>query len=231
MDALEKQLRRCSRSVPAFLGAALTSAALFFAMGSSNLVRSDDPKPEEPPLTYALTPPPPPEPERKTTTPPLASSLAEAFKFDPTTAGPPPEIPLDLLDIKLSVDVDPGLAVAVDMQRTFEVQKPESPNRYIIYEREQVDEIPVWLYGPQPRVPREIEGTVSNVHVFFVVTDKGRTEHIFVLAADHEQFGENVREAIADFRFRPGRKNGKPVRVRVQQTFNTKAEFKSPFSL
>lgn len=230
MDPLEIQLRRCSRSWTALTGAAGTSALLFVAMASISIVVHPAHQVEERPLTYAFTPPPPPPVETKNR-PAVSVSVREAFKFDPTTASPPPEVPLDLLEINLNPAFESGLTIEMDLQRTFAVQKPPSPDQVVVFERNQVDEIPVWLYGSQPRIPSRFDNADWHVNVLYIVNEKGTTEKIFVLDATDPVLIEPVKNAIASWRFRPGRKNGKPVRVWVQQPVQYEHETKSPFTL
>lgn len=231
MDPLETQLRRHIRSLPAWFGAACTSALLFVAMASTSIVSTPNVDRPERPLAFAYLPPPPPPPMREKNRPPVATGMREAFKFDPTTAGPPPTIPLEMLDINLDPAVNPGTAIEMDMARTFEVEKPEPVDHIVIFDRDQVDELPVWLYGPQPRIPSRFDKTDWKVSVLYVVTDKGRTENIFVLDSTNPELNAPVKEAIADWRFRPARKDGRVVRVWVQQPVTYIPENKSPFSL
>jgi hypothetical protein len=230
MDPLERQLQGSTRSWKAFVGSAVTSAALFVAMGATSIVIHRPKKAEAPPLTYAFVPPPP-APVKQKNTPPVSTSFAESFKFDPATAGPPPEIPLELLDITLTPDVNPGVAVETDLQRTFQVQKPDTASPTAIFERNQVDEIPVWLYGPQPRYPDHFDRENWNVLVLYTVSERGKTENIFILDATHPQLIEPVKKAIADWKFRAARKNGKAVKMWVQQAVNHEQDIKSPFTL
>lgn len=230
MDPLETQLRHCTRSWKAFVGAGVTSAVLFLAIASTSIDAIRKEKPEEPVISYVYVPPPPVEVKLKNA-PPLSSSLAESFKFDPTQAAPPPEIPLDALDIRLNPDIDPGVAVSLDMQRTFEVQKPEDLHQMIIFESDQVDEIPVWLYGPMPRVPSSLSHTDCDVLVLYSISEKGTTDNIFILDSTEPELGVPVKEAVADWRFRPARKDGKPVKIWVQQPVTFRPQSKSPFSI
>ncbi len=230
MDPLEIQLRRYTRSWPALVGAACTSALLFVAMASSSIVIHPRHRPEEPPLTYAFAPPPRPEVKQKSR-PPVASSLKESFKFDPSTAGPPPDIPLEMLTINLNPSVDPGTAIELDMQRTFEVQKPEPSDRLVIFNRDQVDELPVWLFGPQPRTPSRLDRTDWTVLVLYSVSEKGVPDNIYILDATDPALVKPVKEAIADWHFRPARKAGKSVKIWVQQPVKFIPDNKSPFTL
>ncbi len=230
MNSLDQALRLSSRSWKTFAGSVAMTAVLFLSIASTTFVVRRPSREDAPLLSYAFVPPPP-LPITQQTTPPLSSSLAEAFKFDPTTAGPLPDIPLELLDVTLDPFVDPGVAIELDLQRGFTVQKPEAPDRFMIFERNQVDEIPVWLYGTMVEVPRQLQNADSQALVLYTVSDQGRTSNIHVLDSNDPAFSASVREAIKDWRFRPARKGGKPVSVWVQHFVNYNPGFRSPFSL
>lgn len=231
MDQFEAELKHQSRSWKALLGAALTTGVLFLLIASTSIVIKEPPALEAEPLVYEYIPPPPVTP-RKQTTPPLSSSIAESFKFDPTVESSPPDVQLDLLDIRLAPEVDPDRAIALDMQRTFEVQKPADINANFVFEVDEVDEIPVWVYGPVvPRLPEHLRRTVADVLVLFVVTEKGKTENIFVLDSPDPDFAQPTIDMIRKWTFRPARKDGKPVRVWAQQLLTYRPRSTSPFSI
>jgi TonB family protein len=250
MDSLEIQLRRCTRSFTAWGGAAIATTVLFVGIAATSITSERMELPMLPPLSLA----PAPGSSLPTERPPAprqlaANNLADAFKFDPTTTGKPPEIPLGQLDVSVFggsmkfFDANAGLgfdaqgsggislAITLGMQRTFEVQKPENPNRIIIFDRDQVDEIPVWLYGPQPRIPTQYDRIDWSVLVLYAVSERGKPENIYVLDSSDPALAVPVKEAIAEWRFRPARKGGRAVKIWVQQPVNYHAGFKSPFSL
>lgn len=231
MDRFEIELKQQSRSWKAFLGAGLTTAVLFLMIASTSIIIQTPDSTAVQPLTYEYIPPPPVTPRHKTT-PPLASSIAEAFKYDPTVLSAPPDIKLDLLDIRLAPDVDPGLSIALDMQRTFEVQKPADIDGSFTFDVDQVDEVPVWAYGPTvPRLPNRLRQTDADVLVLYVVTDKGKTENVFILDSPDPGFSQPTIDLIKKWTFRPGRKDGEPVRIWVQQLLTYRPHSTSPFAI
>jgi len=74
-----------------------------------------------------------------------------------------------------------------------------------------------------PAYPPELiaKGVQGMVQAIYVVDTTGRvdTTSIEVLASDHPQFTQSVREALDHMRFRPALRGGQPVRQRVQQKF------------
>ncbi len=255
MDSLERQLKHCSRSWVAFLGAPAVTVLIFLVLASTNAVVERPQKPAQSAQMLAYVPPTPPTPVERITPAPFSSKFAEILNFDPGMSRAAPDIPLEMLDIRLQPSLNPGLAKEVDMDRTyreaagswdprghefgvpldlrhtFEVQKPLNLDRVVIFERNQVDEIPVWLYGPMPRVPSRLDRKDADALVLYVVSDKGRTSNIYVLDASDSGLIEPIKDAIADWRFRPARKDGKAVRVWVQHPVNFRPESKSPFTI
>lgn len=250
MDSIEIQLRRCTRSWLAWVGGAVVSAALFMGIAATSVTSDRIERPELPPLLLAPAPASTLPAERPIAPQPLAASnLAEAFNFDPTTSDDQPEIPLGRLDpgafggslkffdanAGLGFDTGgngtAGLALTLGLQHTFEIQKPSNPNRIVIFDRDQVDEIPVWIYGPQPRIPGKYDRTDWSVLVLYSISEKGKPENIYVLDSSDPALAAPVKEAIAEWRFRPARKGRKPVKIWVQQPVTYHASFKSPFSL
>lgn len=251
MDSLESQLRRCTRSWYAWAAAGVVSTTLFVAVGSTNIVPERMARPALPPLIYAAAPGGPSPVEHPSIPRPLpGTNLADAFKFDPTTTNQPPEVPIGKLDVSafggslkvfdagagFGFDMNGGnssdLAMAIGLRHTFEVQKPQiKPGGFIVFDRDKVDEIPVWLYGPQPRIPSKYERTNWHVLVFYAITEKGRTENISVLDSTDPMLEKSVVDAITAWNFRPARRGGQPVRIMAQQDVSYKPTQKSPFEL
>lgn len=62
-----------------------------------------------------------------------------------------------------------------------------------------------------------IEGAVQ---IAYIVNAKGRTEEVQVVKATDASFGEACVEAVSKWRFKPGKKDGKAVRVLVVQSMH-----------
>ena len=65
-------------------------------------------------------------------------------------------------------------------------------------------------------------GTEGSVRTMYVVDTTGRvdTATIEVLSSDDERFTASVRDALGLMRFRPARREGRPVRQLVEQKFH-----------
>ena len=60
-------------------------------------------------------------------------------------------------------------------------------------------------------------GIEGAVQIAYIVNTKGRTEEVQVVKATDASFGEACVEAVSKWRFKPGKKDGKAVRVLVVQ--------------
>jgi hypothetical protein len=250
MDSLENQLRRWTRSWLAWGGGITITLVYAVGIAVTNVTPERVAPPELPPLSLAYARPSADPVDLPLKPRPAAPpDLADAFKFDPTTSNLTPEIPLGSLDISTfggslkffdptssagfttKGEGAPGWGMLQGLENVFEVRKPEAAGRMTIFERNQVDEIPVWLYGPQPRYPNQFDRDDWNVLVLYNVSERGTTENIFILDSTHPQLVEPVKKAIAEWKFRAARKGGKAVKMWVQQAVNHKEENKSPFTL
>jgi len=89
-----------------------------------------------------------------------------------------------------------------------------------------VEERPEVVAGTciSPRYPSVLQqaGIEGRVLIEFVIDTLGRAERtgLRVVRSDHQLFEAPAREAVMSCRFRPGRIQGRAVRVRVQQPIN-----------
>ncbi|MEO6068180.1 MAG: TonB family protein [Gemmatimonadota bacterium] len=119
-------------------------------------------------------------------------------RIDPTTLTPdtPPGVPF-------VPGGDPGSAAA-------------------IFREAEVDELPALLAAGRLRYPAVLaeSGIAGSVTLAFVIDVEGSVEAgaFEVLAATHQGFVAAAVEAVVTSRFRPARKGGVAVRVRVRQT-------------
>ena len=89
-----------------------------------------------------------------------------------------------------------------------------------------VEERPEQIAGTciSPRYPEILRqaGIEGRVTVEFIIDTLGRAERssLRVVSSAHQLFEQPAREAVFSCRFRPGRIQGRAVRVRVQQPIN-----------
>lgn len=163
--------------------------------------------------TVAPPPPAPPEPEPE---PPPAPD-------EPPPQFDEPAAPLELAQLELALapgvggdglsgDLTarllpaPAQAAAGDVEALFSIADLDQPPRA----RHQ----PSPVLTPEAR--RRAPGTV---HVLFLVGVDGRVENPIVQKSSDPVFEQAALAAIKQWRFEPGKRNGKPVRFRMRQPF------------
>lgn len=85
--------------------------------------------------------------------------------------------------------------------------------------RERPDTNPVPIKRGPPVFPAEFRRADirGEAEVWFIIGADGRTEEVQVKRATDEAFAKAAIAAVSQWRFQPGTKDGKPVRVRSQQ--------------
>ena len=79
------------------------------------------------------------------------------------------------------------------------------------------DVLPLKVVGADPIYPEKFRQNkiVGSASIAFIVEADGRTSQIQVKSATDVAFGNAACEAIANWRFTPGKKAGQPVRVAI----------------
>jgi TonB family protein len=85
----------------------------------------------------------------------------------------------------------------------------------------QPDATPRPLHVTEPLYPAELLAarTMGDVTVQFIVLDNGTVDDCRIVASDHPAFAAAATEALQQWRFQPGVKDGKPVATRLQIRF------------
>jgi protein TonB len=163
--------------------------------------------------TGELPPPPPPPPE-------------EPPPEEPEQEPEPPRLaeeapPLDLAQLELALNPSFGDGVAGDftialVNQLSSGEGGEELDR--IFSSAELDQTPRPLFQRQPSYPPELrrakrEGTV---HVLFTVDENGRVQNAKVDRATDPAFEDAALEAVRQWRFEPGTRNGEKVRFRMK---------------
>ncbi len=87
-----------------------------------------------------------------------------------------------------------------------------------VFDLKAVDQAPVASYTARPRFPTQLrrEGISGQATVRFVVDTKGNVADARVVDATHPSFGEAAVASVSQWKFRPGKINGRPVNTRMQ---------------
>lgn len=82
---------------------------------------------------------------------------------------------------------------------------------------DQLDRVPRAVVQPAPRYPEMMrrDGVDGSVTVEFVVGTDGRVLHAEVVKWSHREFVEPAVRAVREWRFEPGKQNGRKVKFRM----------------
>lgn len=80
-----------------------------------------------------------------------------------------------------------------------------------------VDENPVPIKTPPPKYPDSMkrEGSSGVVAVVIVIDEKGNIDTCSVSKSSHPDFDKPALDAVRNWKFKPAKKDGNPVKVRV----------------
>jgi protein TonB len=80
-----------------------------------------------------------------------------------------------------------------------------------------LDQQPRIIYQPSPILNREVrEKAPGKVYIVFVVDKQGRVENPIVQKSSDPVFDKPALTAVKQWKFEPGKRNGKPVRFRMR---------------
>lgn len=89
---------------------------------------------------------------------------------------------------------------------------------FVVFDLAELDQPPVVLAQPLPQYPSTLlrTGAAGEVLVTFVVEADGRVRAVRAVSATHTEFEVPALQAVARWKFRPGRKDGRAVATRVE---------------
>lgn len=204
----------------ATLGAAALTLALLLVLPLFQVIAQE---PEADLLVrevdVADVPPPPPPPEE------------EPEEEEPEEEPPPPELtevaePLDLSQLEMALDTSVGegwLAgdFAVRLDRVAAVAQTAAAEDELLSSSD-LDQKPRAIHQPEPVLDAALRRkTPATVSLIFTVDPDGRVKDPAVLRTTDPAFDRVALAAIKQWRFEPGKRNGRPVefRMRIPITF------------
>lgn len=157
-------------------------------------------------------PPPPPQ---------------EEPKEEPRQEESPPELneeapPLDLSQLELALN--PGISegwttgdFAVKLNTTASSGESGVDALFSVAD---LDQTPRVIYQPGPMLTKELRKKApGTVYIIFVVDQQGRVENPMVQKSSDPVFEKPALNAVKQWKFEPGKRNGKPVRFRMRVPF------------
>ncbi|RMF75349.1 MAG: energy transducer TonB [Acidobacteria bacterium] len=168
----------------------------------------------------ALPPPPPPPPEMEQPEP-------EEPEPPPPPPAAEPAAPLDLQQLELALSPSLGEGgfgeLAVDLAARIAGAKDGTGSGQI-FSLEELDQPPRPIFQRPPRYPPELlrARRRGTVYVVFMVDPSGRVRNAKVQKSTDPAFEKPALEAVREWRFEPGKRDGQAVsfRMRVPITFN-----------
>lgn len=153
--------------------------------------------------------PPAPAPSVASLAPPVLQALRLTIPASVPAVIPPPA----------RGPFDPSLWVGAPERPAPATTGPAGPTPGDVYALERVQEAPEMLAHPPARYPELLRqaGIEGRVVVEAVIDTAGRVEpgSVRVIGSSNPLFDGPARDVVAASRFRPGRANGRAVRVKV----------------
>ncbi len=155
-------------------------------------------------------PPPPPQEEKKK---------------EPEQEDKPPELtevapPLDLSQLELALNPNTGLsesAMGGDFAVKLNTVVSDSKSAEALFSIADLDEKPRVIYQPSPVLNKEVrQKAPGTVYILFIVDQSGRVENPIVQKSTDTVFEKPAMNAVKQWKFEPGKRNGQAVRFRMR---------------
>lgn len=157
--------------------------------------------------------------------------------FEAPEAEPPPEAepeapPEFVDDSPPSLDISAALptggigagSIVVDIDMNGMAASDDAMNMGDLFSSEDVDQPPKAVKQVPPKYPRNLqsEGVPGEVVIYFIVDEKGKVTRAEVRKATHKDFIKPALEAVKQWAFEPGMKDGRTVKTKVICPINFK---------
>ncbi len=211
-------LKKLLHGLGVLAGAALLTLAFFLVLPFMQAIN----KPAEDDLmvrTPEVTEPPPPPPE-----------IEQEPEPEPEPDEPKPELaeqaqPLSLDEMSLALDAPMGEGWGVTGFSIEIGQLAGTETSRDLFDMGELDQQPRVIYQPGPSLTPEARRKLQNaghkVYVIFIVDKTGRVTSPKVQTSSDPAFERLALSAVKQWKFQPGKKNGKavPFRMRVPVIF------------
>jgi protein TonB len=190
-------------------GGFVATALLFLALPFTqllNAVKNRGPGVEV--TDYSMPPPPPPPAE------PPPPQEEEEDKDKPELDTKPP--PLTLAQLEIAINPGDGGASGDFGFGTFSADF-NALDELEVFELADLDKIPNPLHRVAPTYPYEMKqaGISGGTRIIFIVDENGRVRSPRIDSSTHREFEQASIDAVLQWRFEPGMKDGRAVRTRM----------------
>jgi hypothetical protein len=230
--SLEAQEARQStgRRATSILGGIGISFLILLAITQAQKTRIDEPAPMVEDLRAVVLPAPPPPPPRleKAVPPPPTDIQFTPSRTDSEVTIPP--TPLPKL-VPARPVAKPSIEFSLDDFRP--TTKDASADPYFVYEKADVDQVPVAIVKRKPSMPLAVLNSVEipRITLLYIVNTKGRAEAIQILGSASPEFDKLIIDALKGYRFRPAVKDGQKVRCWVKHIIRVQRAGANPFEV
>lgn len=154
-------------------------------------------------------PPPPPEPEQQ--------KEPEPEEQPPQLAEEAPPLDLSQLELALNPGFGDGALAGDFVVKLNTVAAQSADNVDALFSIADLDQKPRAIFQPSPLMTRELRRKApGTVYVVFVVDPTGRVESATAQQASDPIFEKPALNAVKQWKFEPGKRNGQPVRFRMR---------------
>jgi len=191
------------------VGAFVATAILFLALPFTQLLDAFKPGGDSISTTdFSVQPPPPPPAEP----PPPEEEKEQEDKPELETKPPP----LSLAQLEVALNPGDGGATGDFGFGTFTADF-NALDELEIFELADLDKIPNPLHRVAPTYPYEMKqaGISGWARVMFIVDENGRVRSPRINASSHREFEQASIDAVMQWKFEPGMKDGRAVKTRM----------------
>jgi protein TonB len=209
MSKIYKTANHKTRLSITVVGAFVATGILFLALPFTQLLNAVKDSKSGPEISdYSIQPPPPPPTEP----PPLEDKEEEEEK--PKLEQKPP--PLSLAQLEIALNPGDGGASGDFGFGTFTANL-NALSELQIFELADLDKIPNPLHRVAPTYPYEMKqaGISGWAKVIFIVDETGRVRRPRPHGSSHREFEQPSVDAVKQWRFDPGIKDGRAVKTRM----------------
>jgi protein TonB len=151
----------------------------------------------------------------------LAEEQPQNVMAPPSLVDLPTVVPVNAFTQPLTPPPPPGLTPSTGAVSIPVIKPGANFGKGIkdLFDINNLDQRPVARVQPQPTYPYEMSraGISGEVVVEFIINTNGDVVQTQVTRSSHREFEQPAMAAVAKWKFKPGRKGGRPVNVRAQQ--------------
>ena len=169
-------------------------------------------------LTKVATVETPPQEDIKPPEPPPQQQKQEELAAPDIAPVPAQPVSLDQLTADVAVGGGGALAGLL-VPATTTMETMQETIKEMVFSMEDLDQKPVAVAQIQPAHPRELlkAKVEGQVILLFVVDEQGRVEDPRVENSSRPEFEKPALEAVRKWKFKPGTKEGAPVKTYIRQ--------------